>query len=46
MRTIPRKQIKDNEDILREIQIQTMTRKIAIAFVLLIQLAIIFKMLT
>ncbi len=46
MRIIPRTHIDDNSDKLRETQIQTMTRKVAIAFVLLIQLAIIYKMLT
>jgi len=46
MRTIPRIQMKDSSDKIYEARIQKLTRIFAIAFILLIQLAIIFKMLT
>jgi hypothetical protein len=46
MRTIPKQQIKADSDKLAEARIQEITRKVAIAFIILVQLAIIFKMLT
>jgi DNA helicase HerA-like ATPase len=45
MRTIPKTRLKENSDKLTEARIQKISRKVAISFILLIQLAIIYKML-
>ena len=45
MRTIPHIKLKDNKREINEMRIQLITRKVAIVFILLVQLAIIFKML-
>ncbi len=45
MRTTPIKKKSDNSDKNLEVRTRNITRMIAIAFVVIIQLAIIFKML-
>lgn len=45
MRTYPSFQSKDNSKKQAEAKIKKVSRKVAIAFILLVQIAIIFKML-
>lgn len=45
MRITPRIKLNEEPDKLAEARIQKITRKVAIAFILIIQLAIIYKML-
>jgi hypothetical protein len=45
MRTYPRTQLKEDAKKQADARIKEITRKVAIAFIMLIQLAIIFKML-
>ena len=44
MRTIPEKK-QENKDVVAESRIKNITRKAAIVFILIVQLAIIYKML-
>lgn len=46
MRTIPKTKFKDDVVRITDTRIQNATRIVAIGFILLIQLAIVFKMLT
>lgn len=45
MRTLPKIKLDDNAEQLAKARIHNVTKKVAIAFILLIQLAIIYKML-
>jgi hypothetical protein len=45
MRTLPKIQFKENSYLIKRVRTQNIARKFAIVFILIIQLAIIFKML-
>jgi hypothetical protein len=45
MRTIPQKTINENKDEIAEARIKNISRKAAIVLILIVQIAIIYKML-
>jgi hypothetical protein len=45
MRTDPRVRIKDDSEKIAEIRFKKISKNVAIAFILIVQLAIIYKML-
>lgn len=45
MRTIPQKNINENKDKIAKARIENISRKAAIVLILIVQLAIIYKML-